>query len=252
MPEEQFRRLEHAPALLPGFFDRHFPGVTELITPSDLIASFEANPHLPLISIKCQPYHVGGSGVIVGDAAHAMVPFYGQGMNTGLESVRILFSMLDKHTGITEDNSPDASADARLQTAHQVALALAEYSAFRVADAHAINDMALQSYVEMRSSVLSVAYRLRKWLEEAASIYFPSLGWQTKYSRVSFGNERFSDVTAKSKHQGRMLTWGLASAVSTPVVIAAIVYCGRHGRRGAVGGGSSLWTSVLRTLGDIF
>ena len=243
--------MEHAPALLPAFFDRHFPGVTDLIPPPDLIASFQANPHLPLISIKCQPYHFGGSAVVVGDAAHAMVPFYGQGMNTGLESVRILFSMLDKHMETTEDHNPDVAPDGQPQTSRQVALALAEYSAFRVADAHAINDMALQNYVEMRASVLSPAYRLRKWLEEAASIYFPGLGWQTKYSRVSFGNERFSDVVAKSEHQGRMLTWCLASAASTPVVIAVLLYWGRPGCGAAAGdgGGGGLWAWVSRTLG---
>ena len=80
------------------YFDKKFPGVVpDLITEDDLRKQYASNQHLPLISIKCTPYHYGNSGVIVGDAAHAMVPFYGQGMNAGLEDVRVLFDLIDKH-----------------------------------------------------------------------------------------------------------------------------------------------------------
>ncbi|KAL7623595.1 kynurenine 3-monooxygenase, mitochondrial precursor [Parahypoxylon ruwenzoriense] len=180
LPGAEFARLEADPFTLPAFFDRHFPGVTSLIDPRELVSSFEENPHLPLISIKCQPYHFSNSVVILGDAAHAMVPFYGQGMNAGLEDVRILFSILDNHAA-AENNDPDkpGSTDA----AFQRGLALTDYSALRVVDAHAINDLALQNYVEMRASVLSPTYRLRKFLEEFLSVHVPRLGWQTKYSR---------------------------------------------------------------------
>ncbi|KAI0121188.1 hypothetical protein BJ170DRAFT_149470 [Xylariales sp. AK1849] len=201
MPSATYAELETDATTLPEFFDRHFPGVTSLISPADLISSFEANPHLPLISIKCQPYHFSSSAVILGDAAHAMVPFYGQGMNAGLEDVYTLFSILDKHT--IETNNP--TAPSLFDPAVQRSAALAEYSAIRAPDAHAINDLALQNYIEMRASVLSPTYRLRKSLEEWLSVYVPSLGWQTKYSRVSFGNERYSEVIAKSDHQGVVL-----------------------------------------------
>ncbi|KAI4594474.1 kynurenine 3-monooxygenase, mitochondrial precursor [Pestalotiopsis sp. 9143b] len=203
MPSGNFAELEADSSKLPDFFDYHFPGVTSLIPRSELISSFEANPHLPLISIKCTPYHFSSSAVVLGDAAHAMVPFYGQGMNAGLEDVYTLFSILDKHSA-QETNDPEGrcATDPDIQRAS----ALAEYTEVRTPDAHAINDLALQNYIEMRASVLSPTYRLRKALEELLSKYIPRLGWQTKYSRVSFSNERFSEVIAKSDHQGKVLT----------------------------------------------
>ncbi|KAK0725190.1 kynurenine 3-monooxygenase [Lasiosphaeris hirsuta] len=178
------------------FFDKYFPGVTSHIPPPELIASFRQNPHLPLINIKCKPHHFSSSAVIVGDAAHAMVPFYGQGMNAGLEDVRILFETLDKY----------AAEEAGATPASRRALALNEYTAARTPDAFAINDLALQNYVEMRASVLSTTYRLRKAIEEALSVYVPWLGWQTKYSRVSFGNEPYSVVVTKSEYQAVLIT----------------------------------------------
>ncbi|KAK4124521.1 FAD/NAD(P)-binding domain-containing protein [Parathielavia appendiculata] len=229
-PAVVYEHLEFDPAgsLIPRFFDKHFPGVTALIPPADLITQFHRNPHLPLISIKCSPHHYGSSAVILGDAAHAMVPFYGQGMNAGLEDVRILFDILDKHAILDEMSSGVDRAASR-------ARALAEYTAVRIPDAHAINDLALQNYVEMRASVLSPLYRLRKFLEESLSKYVPSLGWQTKYARVSFGNERYSEVVAKSEHQGRMLVRGMAGLVGVPLLAGGIVLVLRYKKALGVG-----------------
>ncbi|KUJ23910.1 FAD dependent oxidoreductase [Mollisia scopiformis] len=213
MPSSHFSALESNPSTLPTFFNTHFPGVTSLIPPKDLITSFTTNPHLPLLSIKCTPYHFLSSAVILGDAAHAMVPFYGQGMNAGLEDVRFLFSILDKHSSPNSDQETDTKVRAT---------ALAEYSEFRTRDAHAINDLALQNYVEMRASVVSPVYKGRKWLEEKLSVWVPSLGWATRYSRVSFGNERYSEVVERSDRQGRLLVGWVLGVLGLPVVVGAV------------------------------
>ena len=242
LPSKQIAELENSPSSLPLFFDQHFPGVTDLISGADLISSFNTNPHLPLISLKCKPYHYNSSGVIIGDAAHAMVPFYGQGMNAGMEDVRILFSILDKHSYLDESNNPMGDDSAVSSPSLQISAALAEYSAVRAEDAYAINDLALQNYVEMRSSVLSKRYRLRKYLEELMSVRFPGIGWQTKYSRVSFSNEGYAEVVRKSDHQGRMLVRCFMALVSSPMVVAIVLGYRYRQSLGTVM--SSMWQSA--------
>lgn len=169
------------------YFTEKFPGVVpDLITEDELYEQYATNQHLPLISIKCSPYHYGDSGVIVGDAAHAMVPFYGQGMNAGLEDVRVLFDFLDKYPS---DQSK----------------ALDEYTKERTPDAHTINDLALGNYREMASDVKKPLYLLRKWIEEKLYIYLPSAGWATQYSRVTFSNMRYFEVQQAAQRQARIL-----------------------------------------------
>ena len=186
-PVSLFERLEADPGTgLLEFFEEHFPGIVpDLISASDLQPQFQQNPHLPLINIKCTPHHYSDSIVILGDAANAIVPFYGQGMNAGLESVRVLFDKLDHF----EDRT----------------LALMAYTLTRTADTYAIADLALQNYVEMRSSVTSPTYKLRKYIEERLDKYVPSLGWATQYSRVSFSNIRYSEVVKRAARQKRTL-----------------------------------------------
>ncbi|KAI9052019.1 hypothetical protein LZ554_004273 [Drepanopeziza brunnea f. sp. 'monogermtubi'] len=227
IPSSHLASLESDPSSIPTFFDTYFPGVTSLISPDVLISSFITNPHLPLISIKCQPYHFGSSVVILGDAAHAMVPFYGQGMNAGLEDVHVLFTILDSHTTPSHFTSPP-SPSARAQ-------ALAKYSRLRTPDAHAINDLALENYTEMRASVISPLYKARKWLEENISIWVPGLGWATKYSRVSFGNERYSAVVRRSERQGRLLMGALLGGVGGLGLIGVVgIWVTMKGRRGGL------------------
>lgn len=181
-------------------FSNNFPGVCpHLISPEELQAQFTQNPHLPLISIKCTPYHFRSSVVILGDAAHAMVPFYGQGMNAGLEDVRILFDTLDSHDVYKDSPRLATSQKDRREGA------LNAYTAQRTPDAAAINDLALRNYEEMRSGVTSPLYRMRKWLEETVNLHLPALGWRTQYSRVSFENQRYSDVERAVARQGKII-----------------------------------------------
>jgi len=176
------------------FFDKNFPGVVgELIKPDALRRQYSTNPHLPLISIKSSPYHYDSSVVVIGDAAHAMVPFYGQGMNAGLEDVRVLFDILD------ENYSPSGQSSEEMTAARR--RALEQYSAQRAPDAHAINDLAMGNYVEMRSSVRSPIYLLRKTVEEYLNNYLPSLDFATQYARVSFSNQPYTEVDKAVRRQ---------------------------------------------------
>jgi len=197
LPNTRFAELDANQSSLTDFFKLNFPGVIpNLISEAELHKQYSGNLHLPLISIKCTPYHYGSSAVILGDAAHAMVPFYGQGMNAGLEDVRVLFDILDEYS--VGPQNLDTIRENR-------AKALEEYTKQRTPDAVAINDLALRNYQEMRSDVRSPMYRLRKWTEEKLDAYLPSLGWATRYSRVSFGNNRYSEVEKAAKRQGRIL-----------------------------------------------
>lgn len=127
-----------------------------------------------------------------------MVPFYGQGMNAGLEDVRVLFDFLDAHNVYSAQDDPAARTKARAQ-------ALVAYTAHRTPDAHTINDLALRNYEEMRASVTSPLYKIRKWVEESVNRWVPGLGWSTQYSRVSFENERYSEVEKAVRKQGSVL-----------------------------------------------
>ena len=187
-----FSALERQPEAVESFFQTHFPGAADLIGPGTLQGQFKQNPHLPLISIKCAPHHYASSGVILGDAAHAMVPFYGQGMNAGLEDVRVLFQHLDVHAS----------------TAAGRAAALEAYSRERIPDAHTINDLALANYWEMHAGVRSSLYLLRKKVEEFLSDKVPVSGFATQYSRVSFSNQRYSEVKRVVERQRKVLVRG--------------------------------------------
>jgi len=88
--------LQDEPALL-GFFRREFPDALKLIGEERLVKDLMGRKPSPLGTIECNPYHYQGKLIVLGDASHAMVPFYGQGLNCGLEDVRIMLALLDKH-----------------------------------------------------------------------------------------------------------------------------------------------------------
>lgn len=222
-PAELFSRLEASTSpsspefddgkTLVEIFDQLFPGVSGHIPPASLIEQFKRNPHLPLVNIKASPHHCSDSAVIVGDSANAIVPFYGQGMNAGLESVRILWEAIDQ----AKEDSEGWHG--------WMADGLERYSRARTEDTHAIADLALGNYHEMAAGVVSRSYKVRKWIEEFMYAHAPRLGWQTQYSRVSFSNERYSEVIKKSQRQKKILTAILnLTATGFVGVVAYFVY----------------------------
>ncbi|OPL07315.1 kynurenine 3-monooxygenase-like, partial [Mytilus galloprovincialis] len=97
MPFENFNQIKTEDDVM-DFFRRMFPDSIPLIGEKFLKEIYQSSKALPMVSIKCSPYHVKDKVVIMGDAAHAMVPFYGQGMNCGFEDCIVLNDMLDKHS----------------------------------------------------------------------------------------------------------------------------------------------------------
>ncbi|CAL4118430.1 unnamed protein product, partial [Meganyctiphanes norvegica] len=165
MPFHVFGTLS-TPEILLNFFKENYNDAIDLIGKEKLIDDFFSNKALPLISVKCSPYHIGSKALLLGDAAHAMVPFYGQGMNCGMEDCVVLNEILDKYN------------DDLIQS-------LPAYSEQRNPDAQAIVELALYNYVEVRSSITS-----NPWLieEQWDRVYSPVSGhhWPPNYVKVYF------------------------------------------------------------------
>ncbi|KAE8353974.1 kynurenine 3-monooxygenase [Aspergillus coremiiformis] len=238
-PAAHYAQLESSPQKLFESFDANFPGVSDLIPAEALQEQFKENPHLPLISLKCNPHHYGSNVVIVGDAAHAILPFYGQGLNAGLEDIRVLFEFLDQHDAYDLHAGLEARRESRLA-------AFQAYTTQRTMDAHAINDLSKQNYIEMRWGVNTPLYKIRKSVEETLDLYVPSLGWKTQYARVSFSTQRYSDIVKAVRRQGRILGYGLASAVISSIAVAGVLAWRTPGRFSPL----SMLQSTIRFLGE--
>ncbi|KAG0727088.1 Kynurenine 3-monooxygenase [Chionoecetes opilio] len=142
-------------------------------------------PEILIDFFQCSPYHVGSKSLILGDAAHAMVPFYGQGMNCGMEDCVVLDEMLD----LCGDD---------------LAMALPAYSSKRNKDAEAIVDLAMYNYVEMRDLVNSPLFLLRKKLDDFLSVILPGR-WQPLYSMVTFSRRPYSSCIADKAWQDKVI-----------------------------------------------
>lgn len=138
--EESFENLQTTGDVT-TFFQRHFADALELMP--TLTDDFFANPTGSMVTIKCQPWHVDGKAMLLGDAAHAIVPFFGQGMNCGFEDCSALGRLL-------HDRSPDWDA------------LFAALEAERKPNADAIADMAVENFVEMRDTVANPKFLLKK------------------------------------------------------------------------------------------
>jgi kynurenine 3-monooxygenase len=165
------------------FFSSSFPDASRLI-PS-LSSNFFQNPTSSLVTIKCYPW-VRNKVLMIGDAAHAVVPFYGQGMNAGFEDCRILNSLLDTHTNNWEDVLP-------------------AFQKQRKPDADAIAQLALDNFVEMRDLVADADFLLRKKIEARLHALYPDK-WIPLYSMVTFhDNIRYSEAYTISRSQAKIM-----------------------------------------------
>ncbi|MBV1888232.1 MAG: FAD-dependent monooxygenase [Urechidicola sp.] len=144
------------------FFNQQFPDAVELMP--NLIEEYHKNPVGNLGTIKCSPWNYKGKTLLIGDAAHAVVPFYGQGMNASFEDVFVLDKFIDKHEG-------------------DWIKIFDEYEKQRKKDADAIGDLAVENFYEMRDHVSNPIFKKKREIELEFEKRFP---YYSKYSMVTF------------------------------------------------------------------
>lgn len=192
MPFSHFDEIRDHRDLI-TFFQSEFPDALQLIGENTLVKQYFSNPKGPLMTITCSPFHYEDKAVLIGDAAHCMVPFFGQGMNAGFEDVRILDEILSSK-GIDSFFTPN-----------QIRSALNEYSRSRRDDVRTICRLALNNYIEMRSSVVSYRFLLKKKIDSFLHYLFPN-HFIPLYSMVSFSNIPYHEIVKKNQLQNVWLT----------------------------------------------
>lgn len=166
-----------------SFFREIFPDAVDLMP--DLIKDYFENPTSSLVTIKCAPWNYQDKILLMGDASHAIVPFYGQGMNSGFEDCTIfdeIFERNDQNWG----------------------LAFHEFSKQRKKDADAISDLALHNFIEMRDLVGDENFLLRKKIEKKIYSKYPDK-WIPLYSQVTFSHIPYSEALANGKKQAKIM-----------------------------------------------
>jgi len=180
---DSFAQLPTREAVL-AFFQSRFPDAVPLIP--DLAESFFSNPVGAMVTIKCSPWHVEGKALLMGDAAHAIVPFFGQGINCGFEDCTVLMELLDQHGG-------------------DWAKTFREFEVARRLNTDAIADLAIENFVEMRDRVAHPDFLLRKKVELALEAKYPNL-FVPKYSMVTFLRVPYAIALKRGRLQDGILT----------------------------------------------
>jgi len=171
------------PEAFQSFFEKTFPDVTPLMP--TLTEDLRDNPTGSLITVRCYPW-AAHKTLLLGDAAHGIVPFFGQGMNSGFEDCRILNQLLEKNNDDWETV---------FQTFQQI----------RKPDTDAIAQLALDNFVEMRDLVADADFLLRKKIEAKLHELFPT-EWIPLYSMVTFhDNIRYSEARVIGQKQKKIM-----------------------------------------------
>ena len=166
-----------------NFFKAQFPDALALM-PS-LAENFFANPVGSIVTIKCSPWHHDGRTLLVGDAAHAIVPFLGQGLNCSFEDCTVLLELIDRH-------GPEWP---RVFT---------EFERARKENTDAIADMALENFVEMRDKVADPRFLFKKKVELALEARFPGL-FVPRYAMITFQRVPYAVAARRGRIQDRIL-----------------------------------------------
>lgn len=180
--ENSFAALQNGQQVI-DFFSQTFPDVIALMP--QLEEEFFQNPTSNLVTIQCYPWSKYGKSLLIGDAAHAIVPFFGQGMNAGFEDCRILIEMMDIYADDWND--------------------LFEYfQALRKPDTDAIAALALQNFIEMRDLVANPKFLRRKKIEAQLHELYPDQ-WIPLYTMVTFSDIPYSEALSIGKKQDQIM-----------------------------------------------
>ncbi len=163
-----------------AFFKEEFPDAVPLMP--TLIEDWMNNPTSSLVTVKCKPWVWDEKIALIGDAAHAIVPFYGQGMNCGFEDCVVLNELMDKHGDLN-------------------GACLKEYETLRKPDGDAIADLAIANFVEMRDKTADKTFLLQKKIEAHFSAKHPEK-WIPLYSMVTYSPHiRYSEALVNGNKQ---------------------------------------------------
>lgn len=165
------------------YFETYFPDILPLMP--NVAEEYLQNPTSSLVTIRCYPWTYKDKAAIIGDAAHAIVPFYGQGMNAGFEDCIILDQLMEKYS----------------QNWEQI---FKEYQLQRVDNAEAIADLALQNFVEMRDYVADPKFLLRKKIEAHIHQLYPDL-WTPLYTMIAFSHIPYAEALRLGKKQDAIM-----------------------------------------------
>ncbi len=153
------------------YFNTLFPDFAALVP--DLYSQWNSNPTSTLAIIRTFPWHVGNSSVLIGDSAHATVPFYGQGMNAGFEDCRVFDDLLNKYDDMHE--------------------CLENYTKTRKPDGDGLQDLSLHNFIVMRDKTADPMFLLQKKIESKFANLFPEK-WIPLYTMVSFTTIPYSEA----------------------------------------------------------
>jgi kynurenine 3-monooxygenase len=179
------------------YFETHFPDAVPLMP--TLVEDYQRNPNGSLVTVRCQPWHLGDKALLIGDAAHAIVPFYGQGANAAFEDCVAL----------------DECVKAHAPNWHRV---FEEFNQQRKTNADAIAAMAVDNFFEMRDKTASPVFRSRKKIEHALHGLFPKW-FMPLYNMISFSTIPYAQARARSRRQWTIVC-GTVMAVFAAIIFA--------------------------------
>ena len=182
-------------------FEEVYPDVVALMP--DLARDYMANPTSSLVTVRCKPWHRAGRVVLLGDACHAVVPFYGQGANAAFEDCVVLDIAMREH-------GPDWRS------------AFATYEAGRQPEADVLANLALANFIEMRDHTASRVFLARKALERGLHRAFPRL-FLPLYSMVTFSRMPYSLAVERASRQWRVVVGVAALLFAALAVLVAVL-----------------------------